>query len=362
MEITGEITGIKYNVTLSKKLKIFDFNDFDINKAPSACQISDKGSTFAISKWVSPKRTRSYPYERVYNTLGYSKKITVIPIVKDEGAAGDRDFIQWDTISLMSLLDVFVIFGYYDDAKKAKLNKITSQKFNNDYVISKINEIKNYHSSALHWNLNEINGVGNLLDKVKTAYVQIEKMTGVPLHNKNGLDNFQNKIREEVDAFMKFSRQKAKEAQSREINTIQPKEVLSSITKAKITITNYLGGQYFFTVDEILVILNAIELKEGKHSKNAILPSRSDIMDGLVKMILYTNLPNISLNDNVYQTFPILKLTSPKIKGEICSLDDQESINDFFKNNTFKESQKQLVVNLFIEAKLNNFTVRIHTL
>jgi hypothetical protein len=54
----------------------------------------------------------------VFNTLNVSKKITVIPIVKDEGASGDRDFIQWDTVSLMSLLDVFVIFAYYDKAEK----------------------------------------------------------------------------------------------------------------------------------------------------------------------------------------------------------------------------------------------------
>ena len=60
---------------------------------------------------MSPKRTRSYPYERVYNSLRISKKITVIPVIKDEGAKGDRDFLQWDTISLMSLLDVFVLPG-----------------------------------------------------------------------------------------------------------------------------------------------------------------------------------------------------------------------------------------------------------
>ncbi len=62
----------------------------------------------------------------MFNTLNVSKKITVIPIVKDEGASGDRDFIQWDTVSLMSLLDVFVIFAYYDKADK-KDRKITNQ-------------------------------------------------------------------------------------------------------------------------------------------------------------------------------------------------------------------------------------------
>ena len=106
MNITGKITGIKYKILLSDELKKVAVEDFDINETPSACLLTDDQITFAVSKWVSPKRTRSYPFERVFNTLNVSKKITVIPIVKDEGAKGDRDFIQWDTVSLMSLLDV----------------------------------------------------------------------------------------------------------------------------------------------------------------------------------------------------------------------------------------------------------------
>ncbi|NJM54267.1 MAG: hypothetical protein HC846_13330 [Blastocatellia bacterium] len=43
-------------------------------------------------------------------------------------------------------------FAYYDKAEK-KGKKISNQQFNNEYVISKIKEIEQYHSSALHWNL-----------------------------------------------------------------------------------------------------------------------------------------------------------------------------------------------------------------
>jgi hypothetical protein len=164
MNIAGKITGLKYKILLSEKLKEISIKDFDINEVPAACLVVDDPSVFAISKWVSPKRTRAYPFERVFNTLNVSKKITVIPIVKDEGARGDRDFIQWDTVSLMSLLDVFVIFAYYDKAEKRR-QKITNQRFNNEYVFSKIREIEQYHSSALHWNLNELNtNLHNVLD------------------------------------------------------------------------------------------------------------------------------------------------------------------------------------------------------
>lgn len=73
----------------------------------------------AVSIWVSPKRTRSYPYARVYDTLCYRsyKKVAIIPVMKDEGYDGERDYIQWDTISLMSLLQVHVVLSYYVDAE-----------------------------------------------------------------------------------------------------------------------------------------------------------------------------------------------------------------------------------------------------
>ncbi len=142
MNIAGKITGIKYKVLLADDLKEIDIEDFDINDAPSACLLADNNHTFAFSKWVSPKRTRSYPFERVFNTLNVSKKITVIPIVKDEGTKGDRDFIQWDTVSLMSLLDVFVIFAFYDKAEK-KGRKITNQRFDNEYVFQKSRKSSN---------------------------------------------------------------------------------------------------------------------------------------------------------------------------------------------------------------------------
>jgi len=256
MNVTGQITGIKYKVFLFENLQTVDIGKFNINKSPSFFLSKDGRTSFAVSKWVSPKRTRSYPYERVYNTLNVSKKITVIPIIKDEGVDGDRDYLQWDTVSLMSLLDVFVIFAYYNKATKNPNyeNKITDFQFDNKYVISKIKEIEQYHSSALHWNLSELkNNLYSILDKAKKSYAKIEKQTGILLHNQTGIENFKRKIGKDVSVFMEFSREKAQKAQSREMITSQPKESLSTNTKAKITITNYLGGQYFFTVDEVFI-------------------------------------------------------------------------------------------------------------
>jgi hypothetical protein len=324
--------------------------------------LKDDRTSFAISKWVSPKRTRSYPYERVYNTLNVSKKITVIPIIKDEGLDGDRDFLQWDTVSLMSLLDVFVVFAYYNKATKNPNyeNKITSFLFDNKHVISKIKKIEQYHSSALHWNLNELNSdLHNIIDKVNKNYRKIEKQTGVLLHNQAGIENFKKKIGKDVSSFMEFSREKAKKAQSREILTNQPKENLSTKTKAKITITNYLGGQYFFTVDEVYIDKNGVYLIESKHSKLSTLPGNGDIKDALLKMILYSNLTEVKVNRKKMKSQAILNLTSSKIKGGISSKTFLKDKIEFFLSNNFSQQQIRFIDTLFDEARANGFMIKI---
>ena len=69
MNIKAKITGIKYLPMLVEELDEIDIKDFCVNEAPSSFALVDKRTKLAVSKWVSPKRTRSYPYERVYNTL-----------------------------------------------------------------------------------------------------------------------------------------------------------------------------------------------------------------------------------------------------------------------------------------------------
>ena len=90
-----------------------------------------------------------------YDTLGFSgKKVTLIPVMKDEGKQGDRDFLQWDTVALMSLLGVHVIISYYADAEKTKnpkyTDKITNQRFDLNHIRSEIDRLHSYQSDALH--------------------------------------------------------------------------------------------------------------------------------------------------------------------------------------------------------------------
>lgn len=74
MNISAKITGIKYKVICTDDLKELNFRDFNINAVPTCFLLTDKQYNYGISKWVSPIRTRSYPFERVYNTLNIPKR------------------------------------------------------------------------------------------------------------------------------------------------------------------------------------------------------------------------------------------------------------------------------------------------
>jgi len=363
MAIIGLINGIKYQPLIKKELKTVNFNQFNINDVPSSCIVKDELNDIAVSKWVSPKRTRSYPYARVYDTIQKNKRVTVIPVVKDEGLDGDRDFIQWDTVCLMSLLEVSVIFAYYDCADKNTKyeNKVTNLKFNNEWVKSKIKELSTYQSSALHWNLKEIReNLENVVNLQIDSYAQIATKTGVTFHSHSGLVKFQDVITNNVEAFMTSSRTKAQQAQSREVLTTHSGEKLETLTKSALTITNYLGGQYFFTVDEVGIQENVISLIESKHTRSNLLPSQGDIKDGLLKMILYSNLSHVSMEnkDNLVAK-PILKLTSPQIQKNISS-DSQDSLLNWCQVHNLKSlAVRKILMSLFEEAHLNQFTVTI---
>ena len=66
LNITGKIKGIKYRKEIVRDLPKIDLKDLYINLSPPSFIVGNFQNSFAMSKWVSPKRTRSYPYERIY--------------------------------------------------------------------------------------------------------------------------------------------------------------------------------------------------------------------------------------------------------------------------------------------------------
>ncbi len=165
------------------------------------------------------------------------------------------------------------------------------------------------------------------------------------------------KVAETPEKFIEFSRGKSKKAQKRESETLQPKEALSSDTKGTVTITNALFGKYFFTVDETRIELETVYLIEAKHSQRALFPSKNDIKDGFIKMMLYTNLQNVKLGAKKVNYKVQIRLTSNKLTGSIDSNTKAETFDKFCSENLIDSKQKAFLTKLFQEARENNFTI-----
>jgi hypothetical protein len=341
-KISAEITGVKYTPYLCRKLRIFESKDFVKALSEEATFILRiNQQQIAVSWWVSAKRTRTYPYARVYDSLAFSgKKVTIVPIFKDEGSDGERDFLQYDTVSLMSLLGVYVIISYYADAKVNPKypNKITRQRFDTEQIMGEIKKILSYQSDALHWNLAQLDKASEIGEKAIEAYSRISTALGVNMHSIELSRKRINELEEGKDAFLKLSRNLAEKAQKRESITKQPKEKREGI-KATITIKNYLGGEYYLTSDETEIHENEIFLIEGKYTNRNRVPAISDIKDALLRMILLTNLQNVRIGNKRFTSVPILKLTtvgptkfdslSPKERKNLDLLTKEAETNGF---------------------------------
>ncbi|MBC8141394.1 MAG: hypothetical protein H7Y38_08125, partial [Armatimonadetes bacterium] len=116
IHLTGFVRDVKYTACLTNPLASYLAEGFDINVVVPSGIVSADDWQGAYSRWVSPKRTRSYPFERLYNTFNAPLRLTVIPVIKDEGADGDLDRVQYSTISWMNLLNVYVVLAYYRSA------------------------------------------------------------------------------------------------------------------------------------------------------------------------------------------------------------------------------------------------------
>lgn len=315
MQITAKIIkGIKYTPFLERNLTHFSLSDLAVALTKDATFFLDidEQNKLAVSWWVSAKRTRSYPYSRIYDSYGFSgKKVTIIPIFKDEGAGGDRDFLQWDTMSLMSLLKVYVIIAYYKTASKSikYKTKITKQRFDISYLNSQITALLKYQDDALHWNLDQISKINVIGNKAIKFYGVISKKTKVKMHSRDKAFKKINELMKDKKTFLKTSRDSSLKAQIRESSVTHLAELVDG-SKATLTISNYLGGNYYFTSDEVHIKKGKIFLTEAKNTKDGRLPSLEDIKDGLLKMILFTNLENVEIDGKRYSKVARLKLTS----------------------------------------------------
>ncbi|MCS7079920.1 MAG: hypothetical protein NZ585_07700 [Chloracidobacterium sp.] len=309
------------------ELPVYDWSGFDINNARPACKVRlPDGAEIALSKWTGPKRTRTYPLAKVYDTYSHSGKIvTVIPIIKDEGK-GERendtnlDQVNFITLSWMNLMGVYVVLAWYSDASKKDSYRITHQRMENAYVHQKIEEIARYKMDAHHWNRDHfVDKFLCIYERAIQSYSAIAQRLGVQLHSQRGLRSFLDTVRStenphklDLAKYAEHSLSASERAALRETITEHALErSQAGSAKGFFEIRNYLGGVYYLTADEVIFECeNQIVIQESKNSTKHFLPSLSDVKDGLFKLLLFSQLQQLQLGKT-----PLLFRTRLRLTG-----------------------------------------------
>jgi len=377
--IKAKIETLRYRAGKSmkeNKLNDYDFSTFDINTAASAGTVRiDEKNKIAYSKWVTPKRTRSYPFARIYDTYNFGgKRITVIPVIKDEGIGASKnksnnDRINFITLSWMNLTNVFVVLAWYTDAEKDSEYRITNQKFDNEHVKSKIKEISEYQLDAHHWNNEHFkNDFYTIYKKAVTSYSRIAENLNVKLHTSLGHLNFLDKIADDkntdhisLEKFATETLSRSQLAAAREIIVKHKNEYLSTGSeKLVFEIKNNLGGSYFLTADEIIIDKDKKELiiQEAKNCTGGKMPKSPDIKDGLFKILLFSQIKTITIDDVPYNYRTSLKLTGSLITS-LRLPNSEESIIDFVIRESISKPDAKTINMLNEEAIANGYEVEI---
>jgi hypothetical protein len=362
----GFVSNVQYTACLAGKLPEYDFGDFDINKAKPCGKIIVPDGSVAYSKWVSPKRTRSYPFARLYDILNAPKRITVIPVLKDEGVDGDLDRIQFSTISWMNLFDIYIVLAYYESvirnsrSGQSGRNKISKQSFSPDFVERQILDILKYKNSALHWNFNLLEtSFVDIYRKALDSYQAISERTGVKMHDRKAQEEYLEKVRANFEDFKNFSLSGSKNASTREVTVVHRYEYLSDGSKARFNVRNYLGGVYYLTADEVIKEGDRYVIQESKNSTKGPFPSLDDIKDGLFKLALFSNIDVLLLGDQEINFTARLKLTGRDVYGTLSMPCSSCELDQFIAENRLNERKAKVIRGLYYEC-LHNKRIQIH--
>ena len=365
LSLKGFIRDVRYIPYLNpEKFEAYDIAQFDVNQAQASglINLGTSRNNLVFSKWISPKRTRSYPFARIYNTFHLNtKKVTIIPIIKDEGAGTqNNDRINFITFSWMNLLNVYIILAWYEGAvrKPGTTDRITDQILNVESVREKLLEVSRYQMSALHWNTTHFEKDFEVIYlNAVVGYEKISQEKNVAVHGLQDhlrtLEEFKADGRFSLASFKEASLPRSSQAAHRESLTTHVLESLEENAKGTFRISNYLGGMYYLTADEIYWEKSQLVIQESKNSSKGKFPSENDIKDGLFKLILFANMEEVTVDgrENI-QFITRLKLTGDLI-GSLFLPCTTKDVFDFCAENRLTQTYQKRIMLLNQEASEN---------
>ena len=305
--IDGKIKDQNYQFVINPELSEIDFvQAMEKNRKVFKSEFAGR-KTVAISVWTTPKRTKTYPFARVYDTLGYDGvKITIIPVMVDYGINGERGRIQPNTVDWMTSIGVYLILGVYIDADKGKVGKLArnagastkssagkpkfaaGQRFDVKYLQSQIEKIIENKIDVKTWNEIQLSLIPDFLEKSINNYKKLGEKLEVPLSDFSKLEEQVRKWKQDSVKFLTDCESNSKRAQDSESRSVHKLEDVPG-EKGKINIG--FGGtkKLYLTSDSMILDKNKREvtLLEGKNTSKGKYPSEPDIKDALIKLMIF---------------------------------------------------------------------------
>ncbi len=261
----------------------------------------------------------------------------------------------------MNLLNIYIILAWYEDAeiKSGTTDRITHQVLNAEGVREKLLEVSRYQMTALHWNTThfEKDFESTYLNAV-AGYKKISQVKNVAVHSPKNhlqtLEKFKVDGRFSLTCFKEATLPRSSEAAHRESVTTHILESLEENAKGVFRISNYLGGQYYLTADEVYWENDQLIIQESKNSSKGKLPSEDDIKDGLFKLILFANMEEVAVDERTnIQFITRLKLTGDLI-GSLFLPCATEDIFNFCAENRLPQTHQKRLILLNQETSENN--------
>ena len=306
--IEGKIGNQSYQFKIDSKLSSMDFVEA-MRKPRKVFKSKFLNKEVAISVWTTPKRSKTYPLGRVYDTLSYHGiKITIIPVMVDYGKNGERGRIQPNTVDWMTSVGVYLILGVYVDAEKGKVGKLAKnagaktkssegkpkfakgQKFNLKHLQKQIEKIIKNKPDIKIWNENQFTTIPNLLENAINNYKRLGEELDIPLSDFSRLEKKIRLWKNDLEQFLADCECLSKRAQNSEIRADHKLENITG-AKGKINIDFGESRKLYLTADSIDLDNDKclVTILEGKNASSEKFPKLNDVKDALFKLMIFKN-------------------------------------------------------------------------
>lgn len=337
--IEGKIKKNSYQFKIRPKLSAINFLDaMQRNRKVFKSKFLEN-ETVAISVWTTPKRTKTYPFARVYDTLSYDGiKITIIPAMVDYGKHGERGKIQPSTVDWMTSIGVYLILGTYVHAEKGKKGKMAAnagsktqssegkpkfaqgQKFDTDYLQKQIETIIMTKPDVKEWNEKQLEMIPEFLEKGIEIYKKLGAKLNVPLGNFAKMEYDVRRWTKDSKQFLKDCEEASKGAQNRETVSDHMLEDVPG-NKGKINIDFGESRKLYLTSDSMVLEKGTVTLLEGKNTSSGKYPVMGDVKDALIKLMIFRS------SDFEFEGEELEKKLVCYLTG------NQNDVEDEFRNN-----------------------------